>query len=735
MSNENIKKNIGHATSYGYAKSTGRLPVGMDEDAYAELMADYVTVGQTAVAAKNAAVAAKDAAETAASTATTKAAEAGQSATTATNAASAAQADADAAALDASQAMSAASTATTKAEEAATSATTATNAKDAAVTAKTAAQAAQTAAETAEDNAETSASAAAASAASVAGSAAQIAQNASDINELKEDFNAIEIGHRTITTADIIQGSYDIHGNVTTNTARIRTNGWLDVKSGEILNFELGSNAQEMLVGYFSTSKTFVKETPWIKANTSITIDIDGYLIIVFKRTDGTAIAPSDFDANVTIATLLDVRMDDLSESVDVLSDDLASVKSIVTGDVGTQYIDPNKYVENTRYATDSTNVMTASGYFTQSVTGLPSGTYYFRNIYTDFTHIVNKTTGVRVSLASLVGGGRVTGSVAIEYDYDLYVTANYTFDTAYYGKVLWSSVPYAYIGNNRIVGSIGIRRNSEQFSEVIQPVFYVRKDGSGDFTTVKSAIETAVQFKNAIVDIGAGTFDLIEEFGADYFANLGAVGGSGLQLYNDIIVRGTSNTLITCHYTGSNDNVKVYFSPFNLTKGNTDKSLGGFTLQNIHIECSNVRYAVHDESNASDIPYKNQYLNCRFKIDNRNNSAWSSRQCIGGGLGSASEIIIRDCIFESLSNEGASGTGIVSYHNGGTGRSDIVIKDCYFKGKDTVKASWHGSSTKVSTMSVSGCSMGLAPYNQAETSGDTVENMELITWNNEIRS
>lgn len=570
---------------------------------------------------------------------------------------------------------------------------------------------------------------------SISGAAADAKKTGDEIRALKEELSAINVGYRSLTSADIIQGSYNIHGAVTSNSARIRTNGWLDVKSGEILNFELGSNAQEMLVGYFNTSKQWTKETAWIKANTSITIDMDGYLIIVFKRTDGTAIAPSDFDANVTIETLLDVRMDDLSESVDVLSDDLASVKSIVTGDGGTQYIDPNKYVENTRYATDSVNPVSANGYFTQSVTGLPSGTYYFRNIYTDFTHIVNKATGVRTSLASLVGGGRVTGNVSIEYDYDLYVTANYTFDTEYYGKVLWSSVPYAYIGNNRLVGSIGIRRNSEQFSEVVQPVFYVRKDGSGDFTTVKSAIETAVQFKNAIVDIGAGTFDLIEEFGADYFANLGAVGGSGLQLYNDIIVRGTGDTLITCHYTGSNDNVKIYFSPFNLTKGNTDKSLGGFTLQNIHIECSNVRYAVHDESNASDIPYKNQYLNCYFKIDNRNNNAWNSRQCIGGGLGSASEIIIRDCIFESLSNEGASGTGIVSYHNGGTGRSNIVIRDCYFKGKDTVKASWHGTSTKVSTMTVSGCSMGMDPYNQAEASGDTVENMGLISWNNEIHS
>ena len=221
-----ITQDLGIATAYGYAKSKGYTGT---EAEFAELMASYAEVGQTAVdAAETATTKANEAsasattARTAANTATTKAGEASQSASTATNAASAAQADADAAALDASQAMSAASTATTKAEEAATSATTATNAKDAAVTAKTAAQAAQTAAETAEDNAEASASAAAASAASVQSSAEQITQNATDINELKNTLSDLQFksglyGAKWDRTTNLLTRTRDAVG-ITTDT-------------------------------------------------------------------------------------------------------------------------------------------------------------------------------------------------------------------------------------------------------------------------------------------------------------------------------------------------------------------------------------------------------------------------------------------------------------------------------------------------------------------------------------
>ena len=122
-------------------------------------------------------------------------------------------------------------------------------------------------------------------------------------------------------------------------------------------------------------------------------------------------------------------------------------------------------------------------------------------------------------------------------------------------------------------------------------------------------------------------------------------------------------------------------------------------------------------------------------------NAYWNARQCIGGGLGENTEIEIEGCIFESVQRGSEqSGTGIVSYHNT-TGksasaniRSTITIKNSYFANNDTVKVSYLGAQTAVSTAIVSGCSMGMEPYCQDEASG-SYENMRLIAFANEIRS
>ena len=172
-----ITKDLGAATAYGYAVEKGYT--GTEEE-FAELMASYATVGQTAVDAKDAAVAAQTAAQTAATTATNKASEATTAAQTATTKAGEASTSASTATSAKDTAVSASQTATSKATEATTAAATATSAastattaKDDAVSAKTAAQTAQTGAETARD--------------AVQSSAAQIATNASDITALKED--------------------------------------------------------------------------------------------------------------------------------------------------------------------------------------------------------------------------------------------------------------------------------------------------------------------------------------------------------------------------------------------------------------------------------------------------------------------------------------------------------------------------------------------------------------------
>ena len=239
---------------------------------------------------------------------------------------------------------------------------------------------------------------------------------------------------------------------------------------------------------------------------------------------------------------------------------------------------------------------------------------------------------------------------------------------------------------------------------------------------------------ENTIIFVHSGTYDLITEFGEEYFANLEADTGGhlGLQLGNGVSIIFASNAFVICNYNGNNSVVNEYFSPFNFDFGTK-----GFYLENLHLECSNVRYGIHDEGNNVTAPYKNRYKNCHIYIDNSNNKNWNAKQCIGGGLGYSSEVEIDGCYFES---EGAGENGIVTYHNA-TGqasaniRSNIVVKNSYFAQGGTVRCSYIGNQTKKSRMMVCGCSMGREPYKIQESSSYSVDNIELLTWNNEIRN
>jgi len=205
---------LGDISAYALAVSQGYT--GTEEE-YAELMASYATVGQTAVTAAQTATTKASEAATSATTATNKASEATTAATTATTKAGEASTSASTATSAKDTAVSAASTATTKATEATTAAATATSAKTDAVAANTAAQSAKTAAQTAQTGAETAA-------ASVEASAEQIATNAEDISQLKSDLS--DVNERI----DIIRTS----GNVNLiNPDAIESNIFLDGTTGE----------------------------------------------------------------------------------------------------------------------------------------------------------------------------------------------------------------------------------------------------------------------------------------------------------------------------------------------------------------------------------------------------------------------------------------------------------------------------------------------------------------------
>lgn len=247
-------------------------------------------------------------------------------------------------------------------------------------------------------------------------------------------------------------------------------------------------------------------------------------------------------------------------------------------------------------------------------------------------------------------------------------------------------------------------------------------------FKTLRSGIAEAIKNRGTTVYVDAGTYDLTSEFAAEISEDRASQ--YGIMLDNDVHIIFSSGAKVTAIYTGSSQNVETYFAPFWSTNGD-------FTLENLDIESKNTRYCVHDEAGGSSGSYNHRYINCKMKHDNSTSgiSGGGYLQCIGGGLGKNGYIDIVGCTF--WTKRGESNTApAVSYHNNSaaSSKSNINIRDCYFEDKSTVRVTYYGTSTLVSSAIVCNCSLGAEPYIQHEAGSTGPENMELVTYLNEIR-
>lgn len=258
-----------------------------------------------------------------------------------------------------------------------------------------------------------------------------------------------------------------------------------------------------------------------------------------------------------------------------------------------------------------------------------------------------------------------------------------------------------------------------------IPKVYYCKKDGTGDFTSLVTAINTVCAEKNATLYVGPGTWDICSELGSEYMESVTSSSSTwGLVLKNGVHVVFSSNSLVTAKYSGTRGDTKQYFSAFNAGEG-------GFTLENLNIETDNIRYSVHDDRGAGGGEgYINRYVNCTMKHTNG-----MYTDCIGGGLGTNGLIEIVNCYFEG----DETATRLVYYHgNSYNGQTDaqckIICKGNYFAGVGTFGLTKYGDSTKVTTAYVSDNSVGSALFVNSGSYAPN-DNMRMIAWNNELRS
>lgn len=268
-----------------------------------------------------------------------------------------------------------------------------------------------------------------------------------------------------------------------------------------------------------------------------------------------------------------------------------------------------------------------------------------------------------------------------------------------------------------------------KDISENSPHIIHIEKDGTGDFNKLIDGINYAVNYKNSIVYVGAGVWDIIEEYGNEIETM--SKTKRGLYLKNGIHVICSSKALIVAKYTGTNNTVREWFSAFNA-------GVVGFTLENATIETDNIRYSIHDERDSDSDTYTNKYINCNFKHTNG-----FYKQCIGGGLGLDGRIIVEDCIFEG--DNTSTKKILLSYHNSTDGgwddtpsqnaQSFIDIHGNYFVGNSTIQLIRLGKSEKITTALVHNNSVGSAIELTNSSSLYYHDNIDMRTYNNEVRN
>lgn len=269
---------------------------------------------------------------------------------------------------------------------------------------------------------------------------------------------------------------------------------------------------------------------------------------------------------------------------------------------------------------------------------------------------------------------------------------------------------------------------------------FIVDKNGNGTHTSLIRAIIDAEKHMDSVVRVNEGVYNFIDElmdyYGSDYFSaaqiNNSTIveGGKGRGIYlkNRIKLIFSSKSKVIYHYTGDYPLAQTWVSPFNSGEH-------GFYIENLTLECSNCRYAFHDEMGGSTEPYRNEYVNCRMTFDNGMNP-YVARQCIGGGLGENGEIIIRDSYFYSVHPHWASEyfKKVISYHNSShnNAKSTIVITGCNIASPGgSIVITWYGTSTEKTKALISNNWVGQPVSKEAETQDATIDNIDLYEFNN----
>jgi hypothetical protein len=304
------------------------------------------------------------------------------------------------------------------------------------------------------------------------------------------------------------------------------------------------------------------------------------------------------------------------------------------------------------------------------------------------------------------------------------------TADSGHYkitfpAQVYYTRIAFVFLNNNAYNNEILLSIGRYSFDG--RRMYYTSQFSNSLIRTVKEAQK---HYGSIVILDNNQPYNIVNEFidyyGETFFTEYSndVVDGWGLTIGNGMTLHGLSDTVINCDCSAYNTyNVYRDFSPLMLS--------GDCTLENLTINAKNTKYCVHDDWFIKTLKAKHEYKNCKmYKYG-------LGIRCIGGGLTNASEIIIKDCIFDMQDTAGTP----INYHNcvnaGAISRG--VIQGCYFK-VGYPSFSYYGASTLDTEFIVSGNSFAagspaiIVPTYEDQTHY-TNQNIKVIQFGNEVRS
>lgn len=449
---------------------------------------------------------------------------------------------------------------------------------------------------------------------------------------------------------------------------------------------------------------------------------------------DGSTIVWYDWTVECYSAVGVDQKIAFINDTIQGLHDDIEAVDTDVKN-IATAHINLYNYAEfedGYVYKASGGKVAIEGCSIASPIPIKANITYYIRNTRCYFSWFMyDDGTHEKIGSSDSVRGGAFTptksGHANLTINTDDKQTCVFTEDQTLYNS-----------GRTDIYYSPNKLELNESGTEV-QHVFRVGE--TREYTLLLEGIIAAEEYKNSIVYVDPGTYDMTQEFkdkyGNDYFSSTATdfttkSNFRGCPLTNGVHVIGYGGVTVTGGLLSTdNPDAISWWSIFNGGDDAYGDNGYGFTIENITIKSvsQHIRYLVHDEYGGTDYDYINKYINIHFVV-----FPGYVKRCIGGGLGKHGYILIDNCTVDAPAYD-ATIRGINYHNDAGVGAlNEIYIKNCYIP-NGTVGITWYGQTpaTEKSMLYVNNCYLQAEPVKKEETASAPYENVDIVSWCNTI--